>query len=296
MWAGESFILSHTACGRATLIHSPTAAPAIDHLGICLVLSGTVDLLSGGLQARALPRDIVLLDLTAPVELIRGKGGEPTSEVTLWIPRSRIPSAFCDRVGMDGPIVKASSLGTAVAAAALQALLTQMKEATAPEMDGLVMGVVSLVARVVEMSPQGRSKIGRSIAAPLESFATVSRFIEANLTSRDLGIERLTATFGLSRASLYRLFEPVGGVACYIRTRRLARAHKELATPSLQDHRIGHIAYRAGFQSIPAFNRAFRDSFGDSPRNARRPDGMPTIVAAPRGRMGVLARWLMEIT
>ena len=111
-------------------------------------------------------------------------------------------------------------------------------------------------------------------------FTTITRFIEANLASRELGIEKITRTFALSRASLYRLFEPVGGVACYIRTRRLARARKELTAPGLQDHRIGPIAYRAGFQSIPAFNRAFRAAYGEPPRRARQPEGGLVVSTA----------------
>jgi AraC-like DNA-binding protein len=71
----------------------------------------------------------------------------------------------------------------------------------------------------------------------------------------------------------YRLFEPVGGVASYIRTRRLARARQELTAPGLEDYRIGPIAYRAGFQSIPAFNRAFRAAYGQIPRSTRKRGG-----------------------
>jgi len=297
MWAGGSFILSHTSCDRATLIHSPSATPAINHFGICLVLSGTIGLLSNGAQAQALAGDIVLLDLHAPIELIRGSEGETASELTLWIPRARLPDAFCDRGGIDGQIIRSASSGTAVAAAALQALLSQIKRATAAEMDELVTGVVALAARVIALSPAGHSNTSRSaVAAPLESFTTITRFIEANLASRELGIEKIMRTFGLSRASLYRLFEPVGGVACYIRTRRLVRARNELTAPGLQDRRIGPIAYGAGFQSIPAFNRAFREAFGETPRNARKPENGPVLARTLRGRMGVLARWLLEIS
>jgi AraC-like DNA-binding protein len=137
------------------------------------------------------------------------------------------------------------------------------------------------------------------VAAPLESFTTISRFIEANLARRELNVEKIASTFGLycvnvclSRASLYRLFEPVGGVACYIRSRRLVRARNELTGPGLQDRRIGPIAYRAGFESIAAFNRAFREAYGEPPR---KPETDP-IVPTSRGRMGVLTRWLLEIS
>ena len=112
------------------------------------------------------------------------------------------------------------------------------------------------------------------------------------------GVDKLARTFGLSRASLYRLFEPVGGVASYIRTRRLARARQELTAPGLEDRRIGPIAYRAGFQSIPAFNRAFRAAYGQTPRSTRTTTkGAPTVaLKKPRGKMGILARWLLEIS
>jgi AraC-like DNA-binding protein len=112
------------------------------------------------------------------------------------------------------------------------------------------------------------------------------------------GVDKLARTFGLSRASLYRLFEPVGGVASYIRTRRLARARQELTAPGLEDRRIGPIAYRAGFHSIPAFNSAFRPAYGQTPRSTRSTiKSAPTVaLKKPRGRLGILARWLLKIS
>jgi AraC-like DNA-binding protein len=184
-----------------------------------------------------------------------------------------------------------------VAAAALQALLSQIDRATAAEMDQLVTAVVALVARVIALSPGEHTNTeGYAATPPLESFTTIRRFIEANLANRELGIEKIMSTFGLSRASLYRLFEPVGGVACYIRDRRLVRARNELTAPGLQDRRIGPIAYRAGFRSITAFNRAFREAYGESPRTARKTEARPAFATPPRSRMGVLSRWLLEIS
>jgi AraC-like DNA-binding protein len=120
------------------------------------------------------------------------------------------------------------------------------------------------------------------------------RYVEDNLTARDLGAAKLAATFGLSRASLYRLFAPVGGVASFIRERRLARAHLELTTPGLQNRRIGPIAYQAGFHSIAAFNRAFRAAYGETPRNVRKPNSGFTPSVKRPDEIGILARWLLE--
>ena len=296
MWAGKSFILSHTSCDRASLIHNPSATPPIDHVGICLVLSGTIDVLSDRCAARAEAGDIVVFDLHGSVQLIRGSEGATTSELSLWIPRARLPSAFCEAMGSGSQIIRSASTGTTVVTAALEALLAEVKHATAAEMDEIVAGVLALVARIMALSAEEGSKMNRtSVAGPLESFTTISRFIEANLASRELSVEGITSTFGLSRASLYRLFEPVGGVACYIRSRRLVRARNELTAPGLQDRRIGPIAYRAGFQSIAAFNRAFREAYGEPPRNARKSETDP-VVPTSRGRMGLLTRWLLEIS
>jgi AraC-like DNA-binding protein len=185
-----------------------------------------------------------------------------------------------------------------VVAAALQALLPQLDTATAAEMDELVSGIVGLCARVAGLSSRSRRAGSAAGPPPLQSFVTICRFVEANLGARDLGVDKLAKTFGLSRASLYRLFEPVGGVASYIRTRRLARARQELTAPGLEDRRIGPIAYRAGFQSIPAFNRAFRAAYGQTPRSTRKREGGGSAIEfkTPRRRMGILARWLVEIS
>jgi AraC-like DNA-binding protein len=296
IWAGGSFALSYATCERATLIHEPSMTPRLDHLGICLVLSGKIALEVNGAQSLAQPGDMALLDLQAPVRLILGSAIEATSELTLWIPRARLPAQLADLSAIHGQLVRADAPGAAVAAAALQALLPQLEAATAADMDELVPGIVGLCARVVGLSSRSR-RAGSAAGPPLESFVTVCRFVEANLGARDLGVDKLARTFGLSRASLYRLFEPVGGVASYIRTRRLARARQELTAPGLEDRRIGPIAYRAGFQSIPAFNRAFRAAYGQTPRSTRNQrEGAGMALKRPRGRMGILGRWLLEIS
>ena len=65
----------------------------------------------------------------------------------------------------------------------------------------------------------------------LASFANVRRFIDTHLASPALETDMLARNFGLSRASLYRLFAPVGGVAGYIRRERLRRVFRDITAP-----------------------------------------------------------------
>lgn len=90
--------------------------------------------------------------------------------------------------------------------------------------------------------------------------------------------------------------DPTTHQQCDLHWRAIPCQSAPASRPGLQDHRIGPIAYRAGFQSIPAFNRAFREAYGQTPRSARKTEGSPVCDARPRGKMGVLTRWLLEIS
>jgi AraC-like DNA-binding protein len=74
---------------------------------------------------------------------------------------------------------------------------------------------------------------------------------------------------GLSRATLFRHFKPLGGVRNYIQQRRLSRALQAVADGESADARIGAIARRHGFSGDAVFSRAFRNLFGMSPSDVR---------------------------
>ncbi len=95
------------------------------------------------------------------------------------------------------------------------------------------------------------------------------RLIEANVPEPDLGPEFLCQRLGMSRAKLYRLFKPIGGVGAYIQQRRLTRAYHALTDPAQAHLYVGMIATRCGFGSASVFSRAFRQAFGLSPTDLR---------------------------
>jgi len=95
------------------------------------------------------------------------------------------------------------------------------------------------------------------------------RFILANLASHDLTPDALARELAISRTRLYELFETSGGVANYIRRRRLAAAHAMLADPS-DTRKVGKVALEVGFDSAANFSRAFTQQFGYSPSNIRK--------------------------
>lgn len=91
--------------------------------------------------------------------------------------------------------------------------------------------------------------------------------VEAQLETLTLSPLTLCASLHVSRSYLYHLFEPLGGVAAYIRERRLVRARWLLGAQ--QGHTVSGIAFSCGFRSAAQFSRAFRQRFGYSPSATR---------------------------
>src|SRR5262245_42527666 len=89
--------------------------------------------------------------------------------------------------------------------------------------------------------------------------------IAQSLDSPELHPDALCRLFHISHTQLYRLFEPLGGVAAYIQEQRLARAWRELSNPAGSHRRIYDIAFDLGFSSEAHFSRSFRRAFGMSP-------------------------------
>ena len=95
-----------------------------------------------------------------------------------------------------------------------------------------------------------------------------------------------------------RLFEPMGGVARYIRQRRLAGAALSLADPELRATRLGDVGFRWGFATPSSFTRAFRQAFGVSPSVARERGVAPARAIdedAPLDGARRLARWMRTL-
>jgi AraC-like DNA-binding protein len=95
------------------------------------------------------------------------------------------------------------------------------------------------------------------------------RFLRANLASPDLSPEAVALAIGVSRTALYRLFQPLGGVAGYARELRLRQCLSEIVSARHAHEHVSQIAYRWGFANPAHFSRAFRQRFGRTPIEAR---------------------------
>jgi AraC-like DNA-binding protein len=120
--------------------------------------------------------------------------------------------------------------------------------------------------------------------------------IDANLAARDLTPQRLGKELGLSRSSLYRLFEPLGGVGAVVLQRRLDRAVGVILGETSRQPNWRKIAANHGFASEAHFARAYRARFRVTPRTfhdmVRRGDNESLLTLAWRGGFASTKAWL----
>ncbi|MBR0556585.1 helix-turn-helix domain-containing protein [Ciceribacter sp. L1K23] len=132
-----------------------------------------------------------------------------------------------------------------------------------------------------------------SAQAPIAAvqFDRARRHINANLRSPDLSADQICATIGVSRRQLYYLFAEQGGVATYIRNRRLAACYAALSKTS-DGRLVSSIAYEYGFTNLSSFYRQFHARYGFSPTEAR---AAARSGAAPASAdTGTFVDWLLR--
>lgn len=104
----------------------------------------------------------------------------------------------------------------------------------------------------------------------LAQLGRLRRFIEGQLSNPDLSADWIARQVGVSRSKLYALFESYGGVASYVRERRLRQALLALTDRQTRPRSIHDIARAAGYANDTAFSRAFRTRYGTAPNDIRQ--------------------------
>jgi AraC-like DNA-binding protein len=204
---------------------------------------------------------ILALDMNQPMQMARSA----CRVLAFFLPRELVESVLPEAESVHGRVIEYHSPLARMIPAHLADLCKRLPTMSAPDAYEAMHTCAMLIAAAFgkETGLTGNARA----AARTAMFATARRFIDANLGQMDVTIESVLAVSQLSRPTLYRLFEPEGGLAAYIRNRRLREAADEL-------HRYPHkaiveVAYGLGFNSASDFTRAFRRAYDMSPSDFR---------------------------
>jgi AraC-like DNA-binding protein len=268
------------------------ARSGIDYMSLVVHSEGGCALNADGRAAEVRVGDIGFIDLSRPTSL-RAPNYE---SLTLILPRAALEPYVADLDSLHGRILQKSNPLNAMLVNHLQTLFAEAPRLNAPDGRAAAKGTAALIAAFAGPSQNGRDAIARSESAM--SMLTFRRFIETNLPDTELGPELICRRLGVSRAKLYRAFEPMGGVSYYIQQRRLMRAHQLISDPGHAHQRIGAIAAQCGFGNVSVFSRAFRQVYGMPPtemREALERDELADGAFSGEAGFGTMSRWLLGL-
>jgi AraC-like DNA-binding protein len=108
----------------------------------------------------------------------------------------------------------------------------------------------------------------------------MERFLTTRLRRR-VGVEDLCRRFHTSRSTVYRLFEPHGGVRAYLSRMRMERAYADLRNADPKHVQIAEVAESWRFNEPSSFSRRFRQQFGRCPSEVLGSDVVHHEAAPP---------------
>lgn len=258
-----------------------------EHYYLQVLRSGRVVSGRPGEERNLVPGDAVFFDATQPMRSIVHDG----DVVTIILARDQVEAIAPDARHLHGSILprgEAGSLG--------QAVLSFIRCASSfPETSASGVGhvITSMIGQV-----RGRSDAAYCDAVG-ESNLELSRriraeiFIDNNLAA-DLSSDAVARSIGVSRSSLYRAMQAVGGVETVVKRRRAARLRLLISRQGTA-RSIGFFAHEIGFSSISHGSRVFKEVYGQSPNEFRTKLRADAISAVPVLQPGRMRDWYSTI-
>ncbi len=238
-------------------------ADQFDHYRVLLMRSGHFACDADGVQLRLAPGQWVLTDMALP------ESSESACASTVaYVPREMLEAALPRATSLHG--LAPRNACAALLGEHLRSLQDNLSAATTGELPFLSRATVNLIAASLAASTDNLALARPAIDSAL--LRRARRHIEERLTDEDLSAEQLCVALKVSRSTLYRLFEPLGGVAQHVRERRLGRLH-EILSRAGERPQIARLAESHGFKSAAHFSKAFRQRFGYSAREVPRRGG-----------------------
>lgn len=162
-------------------------------------------------------------------------------------------------------------------AAKLKAIILKMKEIFFSEMQDreirccmlLMEFMLTLLEYRKELAPELVDEDQNGLSDDvLRRMMTVTDYIKNNLTADDLSQGAMAEMAGISREYFSRIFKNITGMN-YSKWLNMIRLEKATELLADEGRSLTEIAMMSGFQSIPSFNRVFREEKGIAPGEYR---------------------------
>ncbi|HEU4405934.1 MAG TPA: helix-turn-helix domain-containing protein [Polyangiaceae bacterium] len=232
---------------------------------ISLHKAGELVVAQGGRERRVGPGDIYFIDPASPFRIET----EAIRANLLFLPPEPLRALVPQFDALTATPFKAHDGAGALFGSMFDELFAIAPQLTEAVADRIVDALPHVFAAALGTLEGGQGAVPSALK--LLHKQRIRRFALEHLGEPELDANMIAEGAGLSPRYVHRLFddEPVT-LMKWVWGQRLDRARADLATPALRSRSIGEIAYGWGFSSVAHFSRAFRERFGQSPRELRR--------------------------
>lgn len=252
------------------------ARTGVDQFHIQFYRAGGFAMIVDGAERQVEAGDICMLDLIRPATL-RMTGFDNLAAI---VARDLLAPLLADVGDVHGLVLRRDSEAAVAVREHLEEMWRLRSELTVAEGLDWSRATAALIAGVIRANSQSRASTRTELRR--SQFRAISRRIDREIADPGLGPSTLSRDFHVARPTLYRMFEPHGGIGKYILGRRLAGVFRDLSDPALVDKAISEILRTWGFTNHTAAGRAFRAAYGLTPSACR-------VRARDRHRAGAIA-------
>ena len=233
------------------------AQDGFDHFVLHHVVDGELLSQHAGKPLRVSRGETLVLDTCRPMD----NGAHAVGLITVSLAREAVRAATGNLDDLHG---RKLDVGEGALLAALLRSLVKHVPTLPP---GAQPAVTRALVDLLSVATNAHGSAARSDFYRLEYARreAVQRLVEARLCDRDFTVQHIVSEVGISRASLYRLFEAQGGVAHFIQLRRLQHLRGKLDDRNFDHQPLAALAPQSGFSGESHASRLFKQVFGVSP-------------------------------
>lgn len=248
-----------------------------DHIAFQLCRSGSFHGDISGRTASLLPGTVVVANRRRMLA-----GNLSADTMGLVVPRHLFAGLDTDALALRFDAARNRLLGARVD------LLYRSLPSTGPDaVPALETELIGFLRRLLD--PSQAADVLEGPELDIGQRALAERFVLGRIGDPDLAPEYIAGALGISRATLYRLFAPLGGVRTYVQEIRFRAFRDALADP-LEARSLTRLAEAHGIRSAAHLSRGFRARFGSSPRAWR--EGQRALALAGQGDvLGTARAW-----
>lgn len=245
------------------------AQDGLDHYMIQLFVQGYTEMQVHGRTIQNRPGQIVGFDLGE----VMNSTNTDFDVLCVIIPRARLAPLLMRPDSLHGLIPASNEGSHSLLANYMRALYRAAPSLLPNEAGASARALLELIASAFNAVAMGKTcgREGRHHSLRLRA----QQFIRDNLGSQHLTPEHIAQNIGVSRSSLYQLFEPEGGITGYVRELRLHKCLMQIMCTHPVHMHIKEIALHWGFDNAAVFTRSFKQRFGLTPGEAREMSMVP---------------------